>query len=55
MRFNGLLLSRGSRGLKWKWRILVKCFDSTKEKYSHLFLVATILISFMHKQCLNYT
>jgi hypothetical protein len=55
MRFNGFLLSRGSRGLKWKWGILIKCSNSTKEMYSHLFLVATILTSFMHKQCLNFT
>jgi hypothetical protein len=35
--------------LKWKWRLLMKCFDFTKSKYNHLFHVITIFIIFLLK------
>jgi hypothetical protein len=30
-------------------------FDSTKQKYSHLFQIATPLINFMHRRCMDLT
>jgi hypothetical protein len=35
----------GIGGLKFKWRRLMKCFDSAKEKYSCLFKAITLLIN----------
>ncbi len=45
----------GIGGLKKKWRHLMKRFDSTKPKYSHLFQAVTILINFLHKKCMDFT
>jgi hypothetical protein len=38
----------GIGGLKSKWKRLMKCFDSIKEKYNHLFKTTTLLINFLH-------
>jgi hypothetical protein len=40
--------------LKSKWRRLMKCLDLIKEKYNHLFRVATLLIIFLHKHRQNF-
>jgi hypothetical protein len=32
----------------------MKCFDSTKEKYSHFFKVVTLLIIFLHMHCQEF-
>lgn len=42
-------------GLKQKWERLMKCFDSTKEVYIHLFQAIIILTNFLHKHHLNFT
>jgi hypothetical protein len=35
----------GIGGFKFKSRRLMKCFDSTKEKYNYLFKAITLLIN----------
>jgi len=45
----------GIGGLKSKWRRLMKHFDSTKEKYSHLFRATTLLINFLYKCHQDFT
>jgi len=37
----------GIGGLKSKWKRLMKHFDSTKEKNSHLFKATTLLANFL--------
>jgi hypothetical protein len=44
----------GIGGLKSKWRKLMKHFDSTKEKYSHLFR-ACYITNFLHKCLQDFT
>jgi hypothetical protein len=39
----------GIRGLMSKWRRLMKRFDSTKQKYNHLFRATTLLTNFLHR------
>jgi hypothetical protein len=45
----------GIGGLKRKWRRLVKNFDSTKPKCSHLFKFGTLLTNFLHKRWNSHT
>jgi hypothetical protein len=46
----------GIRGLKQKWRQLMKHFDSTKDKYNNLFLATSILINLLQiYHLLNFT
>jgi hypothetical protein len=46
----------GIRGLKWKWRQLMKHFDSRKDKYNNLFLATSILINLLQiYHLLNFT
>ncbi len=45
----------GISGLKSKWRRLMKHFDSTKEKYSHLFITIALLTNFLHKHYQDFT
>jgi hypothetical protein len=45
----------GIGGLKRKWRHLVKRFDSTKQKYAHLFRAVTRLTNFLQKRCVDLT
>ncbi len=46
----------GIRGLKRKWRQLMKHFDSTKDKYNNLFLATSILINLLQiYHLLNFT
>ncbi len=45
----------GIERLKWKWRRFMKCFDSSKPKYNHLFKTTTIITNFLHKCCLDFT
>jgi len=33
----------------------MKIFNSTKQKYNHLFKVATLLTNFLHKCCQDFT
>jgi len=40
---------------KHKWKRLMKHFDSTKEKYSHLFKVVALMINFLHKCHQDFT
>ncbi len=45
-------------GHKWvevKVEVFHKRFDSTKQKYSHLFQVVTFLINFLHKRRMDLT
>jgi hypothetical protein len=44
----------GIRGLKSIWRKGTKCFDSTKEKYNHLFIATTLLTNFLHMHCYDF-
>jgi hypothetical protein len=46
---------RWNGGLKRKWRRLMKRFDSTKPKYSHLFKSRTLLNNFLHRRRMNLT
>jgi hypothetical protein len=39
----------GIGGLKSKWERLIKIFDSTKQKYNHLFRATTLLTNFLHR------
>ncbi len=41
--------------LKRKWRKLMKSFDSTKPRYSHLFKSRALLINFLHKRKMELT
>jgi hypothetical protein len=45
----------GIRGLKSKWRMLMKRFDSTKQKYNHLFKATTFLTNFLHSHRQDFT
>jgi len=45
----------GIGGLKSKWRRLMNCFDSTKEKYNHLLKVVAILTNLLHRCHQNFT
>jgi hypothetical protein len=46
----------GIRGLKQKWRQLMKHFDSTEDKYNNLFLATSILINLLQiYHLLNFT
>jgi len=45
----------GIGGFKGKWRFLMKMFDSTKPKYSHLFQVAAHLTNFLHMRRMDFT
>jgi hypothetical protein len=46
----------GIVGLKWKCKRFMKHFDSTMDKYNHLFEVAiSILINLLHKCHVNST
>jgi hypothetical protein len=45
----------GIGGLKWKWRQLMKHFNSTKSKHYHLFHVGAILKHFLHKYQMDFT
>ncbi len=45
----------GIRGLKSKWRRIMKCFDSIKQKYNHLFRIATLLINILHMHRQDFT
>ncbi len=45
----------GIGGLKRKWRRLMKNFDSTKPKCSHLFKSGTLLTNFLHKRRMELT
>jgi len=45
----------GIGGLKRKWKLFMKRFDSTKAKYLHLFWVIVLLIKFLHMRCMNLT
>jgi hypothetical protein len=40
--------------LKWKWKWLMKHFDSTKSKYNHLFCATTILTNFLHRHWMYF-
>jgi hypothetical protein len=33
----------------------MKCFNSTKPKYNHLFKTTTIITNFLHRHCLDFT
>jgi hypothetical protein len=44
----------GIGGLKSKWRRLMKRFDSTKQKYNHLFRARTFLTNFLHRHHQNF-
>jgi hypothetical protein len=46
----GVRAEWGTRGLKRKWRWLMKRFDSTKPKYIVLFRVVVILTNFLHRR-----
>jgi hypothetical protein len=41
-------------GLKFKWRRLMKRFDSTKQNYNHLFGATTLLTNFLHRHYQNF-
>jgi len=43
----------GSLKRKWKW--LMKKFDSTKPKYTHLFKATIILTNFLHRDQMDFT
>ncbi len=45
----------GIGGLKQKWKRLMKCFDSTKEKYNYLLQEVTIFTHFLNRHHLNFT
>ncbi len=45
----------GIVGFKCKQKKLMKHFDSTKEKYSYLFKVVALMISFLHKCHQDFT
>ncbi len=45
----------GIGGLKRKWKRLMKRFDSTKSRYSHLFKSGTLLINFLHRKNMDLT
>ncbi len=46
-------LEQGIGGLKKKWKCLMKRFNSTQPKFTHIFQVTTILTSFLHKRCMD--
>lgn len=48
-------VEQGIVGLKWKWKRFMKSFDSTKDKYSHLFKIVVILTNFLHICHFNFT
>jgi len=43
------------RSLKRKWRRLMKIFNSTKPKFSHLFQFVALLVNFLHRSKKNLT
>ncbi len=45
----------GMGGSKRKWRVLMKRFDSTKLKYTHLFKAATIFTNVLHRHIMDFT
>jgi len=45
----------GIGGLKRKWRRLMKRFDDTKPRYSHLFKSRVTLTKFLPKRRMNFT
>jgi hypothetical protein len=40
----------GIGGLKRIWKRLMKKFDNTKPRYSHLFKFGTLLTNFLHRR-----
>ncbi len=45
----------GIGGLKRKSKHLMKRFDSTKSKYTHLFHVVTLFTNFLFKKHIDFT
>jgi hypothetical protein len=45
----------GIGGLKRKWKRLMKRFDNTKPKYSHLFKSRILLINVLHRRRMDFT
>ena len=45
----------GIKGVKRKWKRLLKKFDSTKSKYIPLFKVVCYLTSYLHQRRLDFT
>jgi hypothetical protein len=45
----------GIKGLKCKWRRLMKRFDFTKPKYNTLFKVVALLTNILHKCHMEFT
>jgi hypothetical protein len=42
-------------GLKRKWRHLMKRFDFTKPKFSHLFQVGILFANYFHRRWMDFT
>jgi len=45
----------GIGGLKRKWKRLMKRFDNTKPRYSHLFKFGTLFTNFLHRRNMDLT
>jgi hypothetical protein len=48
-------VEQGIGGLEKKRKRLMKRFDNTKPRYSHLFKFGTLLINFMHRRRMDLT
>jgi hypothetical protein len=42
-------------GLKRECKCLMKKFNSTKPKYTHMFQSTILFINFIHKRCMDFT
>jgi hypothetical protein len=50
-----VLVEWGICGFKRKWKPLMKRFDSTKPKFSHLFQVDILIINYLHCHRMDLT